>query len=108
MASTTWHTVEFSRNRRASFRTSVRPGGNLSNLAVPILCVKPPCVACRSVRAASGASHLAGDEVVGSASSGGCHLRDQPPLRLRCPFLPAGRRREHYAARCLERKSVTW
>jgi hypothetical protein len=44
MASTTWHTVEFSRNRRASFRTSVRPGGNLSNLAASILCVKPPCV----------------------------------------------------------------
>ena len=42
MASTTWHTVEFSRNRRASVRDlSIRPGGNLSNLADPVPLVKP-------------------------------------------------------------------
>ena len=99
MASTIWHTVEFSRNRRASPRdlsiSSERLCRSESYLAFG------PLLATRSgsdLRAGSPSpSGFRAHEAPGSTIGGG-HPRDQPPwFDPRCPFLPLGRHREHYA-----------
>jgi hypothetical protein len=100
MASTIWHTVEFSRNRRASPR-------DLS-ISSERLCRSESYLAFRPLPATLSGKLSAGLEPVPhpasgrtkrlSARAGGGHPRDQPPwFDPRCPFLPLGRHREHYA-----------
>ena len=99
MASTIWHTVEFSRNRRASPRdlsiSSERLCRSESYLAFGPL---PATRLGQHLRAWSPSpSGFRAHEAPGSTSGGG-HPRDQPPwFDPRCPFLPLGRHREHYA-----------
>ena len=98
MASTIWHTVEFSRNRRASPR-------DLS-ISSERLCRSESYLAFGPLPATCSGS-ICGPEPVPirfraheapENTSGGGHPRDQPPwFDPRCPFLPLGRHREHYA-----------
>ncbi len=98
LASTTWHTVEFSRNRRASaraFRLFVR-GFVVLHLTGPSRRPRPPS------RASGGGRRPIPNCAAGALSSCGS-VRGRPPagpatgIVPRCPFLPAGRHREHYA-----------
>jgi hypothetical protein len=99
MASTIWHTVEFSRNRRASPRdlsiSSERLCRSESYLAFRPL---PATLSGDRLRAWSPSPDRFGAHEAPVNTFGGGHPRDQPPwFDPRCPFLPLGRHREHYA-----------
>ena len=95
LASTTWHTVEFSKIRRA-------PSWLLSSLTGLHYCTRTSSLS--RIRYEAGdraecAPHAHPGADAPDGRSGGGHPRDQPSFsaeRFRCPFLPAGRQREDY------------